>query len=188
MSMVMVSQGHSRDRGFQCHSVLGIKYTIMLKYLWITLAVIVLDQISKQLAEYYLVYHVPVPVMPSFNLTLSYNPGAAFSFLSEAGEWKRWFFIILGLIVSAVIFVWLRKLPATDKWVAIALGFILGGALGNMIDRMFNEGLVIDFIQVYYGEWSWPIFNIADSAISIGVAILLFDAVFDGNKKVKQDA
>jgi signal peptidase II len=158
----------------------------MLKYLWITFVVIVLDQISKHLAEYYLAYHVPVPVMPSFNLTLSYNTGAAFSFLSEAGGWQRWFFIVLALIVSGVILAWLRKLPAQDKWVAVALALVLGGALGNVIDRMLI-GKVIDFIQVYYQQWSFPIFNIADSAITIGVAILLIDAFFGANKKTEEN-
>ena len=154
----------------------------MLKYLWISFVVIVLDQISKQLAEYYLVFHVPVSVMPLFNLTLSYNTGAAFSFLSEAGGWQRWFFIILALIVSTVIVLWMRKLPAQDKWVAVALGLVLGGALGNVIDRALY-GHVIDFLHVYYQQWSWPIFNIADSAISVGVAILLIDSFFGGSKK-----
>ncbi len=142
---------------------------MMLKYLWITFVVIVLDQISKQLAEHYLVFHVPVPVVPLFNLTLSYNTGAAFSFLSDAGGWQRWFFVVLALIVSSVIVLWMRKLPAQDKWVAIALGMVLGGAIGNVIDRVLF-GHVIDFLHVYYQQWSWPIFNIADSAIFVGVA------------------
>ncbi len=158
----------------------------MLKYLWITFIVIVLDQISKHLAEYYLAYHVPLPVMPMFNLTLSYNTGAAFSFLSEAGGWQRWFFIGLALVVSGFILAWLRKLQPQEKWIAVALGLVLGGALGNVIDRLLI-GKVIDFIQIYYQQWSWPIFNIADSAITIGVAILLFDAFFAGRKKAGDD-
>ena len=153
----------------------------MLKYLWITLLVIVLDQVSKQLAEHYLVFHNPVPIIPLFNLTLSYNTGAAFSFLSEAGGWQRWFFIGLALLVSAVILFWLYKLTTQDKWVAIALSLVLGGAIGNVIDRVLF-GHVIDFLHVYYQQWSWPIFNIADSAISIGVAILLIDSLRGSNK------
>jgi signal peptidase II len=154
----------------------------MLKYLWITLLVIVLDQVSKQLAEHYLVFHNPVPIIPLFNLTLSYNTGAAFSFLSEAGGWQRWFFIGLALLVSAVILFWLYKLTTQDKWVAIALSLVLGGAIGNVIDRVLF-GHVIDFLHVYYQQWSWPIFNIADSAISVGVAILLIDSLRDSRKK-----
>ena len=154
----------------------------MLKYLWITLLVIVLDQVSKQLAEHYLVFHNPVHIIPFFNLTLSYNTGAAFSFLSEAGGWQRWFFIGLALLVSVVILFWLYKLTTQDKWVAIALSLVLGGAIGNVIDRVLF-GHVIDFLHVYYQQWSWPIFNIADSAISIGVAILLIDSLRDSRKK-----
>lgn len=154
----------------------------MLKYLWITVLIIVFDQMTKQLAEHYLIFHNPVPIIPFFNLTLSYNTGAAFSFLSEAGGWQRWFFIGLALLVSAVILFWLYKLPKTDKWVAVALALVLGGAIGNVIDR-FLFGHVIDFLHVYYQQWSWPIFNIADSAISIGVAVLLIDSLFGSQSK-----
>lgn len=154
----------------------------MLKYLWITLLVIVLDQVSKQLAEHYLIFHSPVPIIPFFNLTLSYNTGAAFSFLSDAGGWQRWFFISLALLVSTVIIFWLYKLSAREKWIAVALALVLGGAIGNVIDR-FLFGHVIDFLHVYYQQWSWPIFNIADSAISIGVTILLIDSLFGSRKK-----
>ncbi|NOY66964.1 MAG: lipoprotein signal peptidase [Gammaproteobacteria bacterium] len=154
----------------------------MLKFLWVALVVIILDQVSKQLAEYYLVYSVPIPVIPFFNWTLSYNAGAAFSFLNDAGGWQRWFFIVLALVVSVAIVMWIKKLTSQDKWVAIALSLVLGGAIGNVIDR-FLYGHVIDFLHVYYGQWSWPIFNIADSAISIGVAILLWDGFFGGKEK-----
>lgn len=154
----------------------------MLKFLWVALVVIILDQVSKQLAEYYLVYSVPIPVIPFFNWTLSYNAGAAFSFLNDAGGWQRWFFIVLALAVSVAIVMWIKKLTPQDKWVAIALSLVLGGAIGNVIDR-FLYGHVIDFLHVYYGQWSWPIFNIADSAISIGVAILLWDGFFGGKEK-----
>jgi len=156
----------------------------MLKFLWITLVVIILDQISKQLAEYYLVFHVPIPVISFFNLTLSYNTGAAFSFLASAGGWQRWFFISLALIVSVVIIVWIKKLTPQDKWVAVALTMVLGGALGNVIDRVLFAH-VIDFIHVYYEQWSFPIFNIADSAITIGVAILLMDGFFGGKQSTQ---
>jgi len=157
----------------------------MLKYLWLSLIVIILDQLSKQLAEHYLVFQVAIPVIPSFNLTLSYNTGAAFSFLRDAGGWQRWMFTGLALVVSVVIVIWLRKLPKQDKWVAIALSLVLGGALGNVIDRILF-GHVIDFIQVYYQQYYWPIFNIADSAISIGVVILLIDGLFGGKDKDKE--
>ena len=156
----------------------------MLKFLWITLVVIILDQLSKQLAEYYLVFHVPIPVVPFFNLTLSYNTGAAFSFLAGAGGWQRWFFIGLAMIVSIVIIMWIKKLGPQDKWVAIALSMVLGGAIGNVIDRVLFAH-VIDFIHVYYEQWNFPIFNIADSAITVGVVILLIDGFFGGKKEEK---
>jgi len=157
----------------------------MLKYLWLSVIVIILDQLTKQLAEFYLVFQAPIPVMPSFNLTLSYNAGAAFSFLRDAGGWQRWLFTGLALVVSGVIIYWLRKLPKQDKWVAVALSLVLGGAIGNVIDRILF-GHVIDFIQVYYQQYYWPIFNIADTAISIGVAILLIDGLFGGKDKDKE--
>jgi len=155
---------------------------MMLKFLWITVVVIILDQISKQLAEYYLVFQVPIPVIPFFNLTLSYNTGAAFSFLDDAGGWQRWFFITLALVVSVVIVIWMKKLTLQDKWVAMALALVLGGALGNVIDRILFAH-VIDFIHLYYEQWSWPVFNIADSAISIGVVILLIDGFLGGKQQ-----
>lgn len=155
--------------------------TAMLKWLWVTAVVIVLDQVTKQVAQALLVFEVPVPVIPFFNFTLSYNTGAAFSFLAQAGGWQRWFFVLLALFVSAVIFFWIKKLPPTERWVAIALAMILGGALGNVIDRVFL-GHVIDFIHLYYEQWSWPIFNLADSAISVGVAMLILDGLFGGKK------
>lgn len=158
----------------------------MPKYLWIAIVVLVLDQITKQLAEQYLVFHVPIPVIPFFNLTLSYNTGAAFSFLEDAGGWQRWFFIVLALVVSVVIYIWMRKLDASEKWITIALALVLGGAIGNVVDRILF-GHVIDFIHVYYEQWSWPIFNIADSAISIGVTIMIIDALFGKQKQSDQE-
>lgn len=158
----------------------------MLKWLWVTAVVIILDQVTKQVAQSLLVFQVPVPVIPFFNFTLSYNTGAAFSFLAEAGGWQRWFFVLLALFVSAVIFFWIKKLPPTERWVAIALAMILGGALGNVIDRVLF-GHVIDFIHLYYEQWSWPIFNIADSAISVGVTMLIIDGLFGGKKTGGKD-
>jgi len=125
---------------------------------------------------------VPIPVMPMFNWTLSYNPGAAWSFLSDAGGWQRWFFVIIAAIVSIVITMWLKKLPSDQKWLAAALALVLGGAVGNVIDRVLT-GEVIDFIHVYYQQWNFPVFNIADCAISIGIAILLFDGFFGNSEK-----
>jgi signal peptidase II len=146
------------------------------KWGWLSLLVIVLDQLTKYLAETLLVMHQPVAVLPSFNLMLTYNTGAAFSFLADAGGWQRWFFLILGAVISAGLLVWLYRLKPAEKWLALALALILGGALGNMIDRVWL-GQVIDFIQLYYERWYWPAFNIADSAISVGAVLLVLDSL-----------
>lgn len=138
--------------------------------MWLALAglVVVLDQVTKQMAERGLAYHDPVAVVPFFNLTLSYNRGAAFSFLAGADGWQRWFFSVLALAVSAFLVHWLRQLGDRDRWLSLSISLILGGAVGNLIDRVLY-GHVIDFIELYYDRWSWPIFNIADSAITLGV-------------------
>jgi signal peptidase II len=147
-----------------------------LPWLWLSAVVIVLDQLSKWLAATQLVLHQPLALLPSLNLTLMYNTGAAFSFLSDAGGWQRWLFTGLAVIVSVALVIWLARLPARQHLVAAALAFILGGALGNVIDRI-RLGHVIDFIQVYYKDWYFPAFNAADSAITLGVILLLLDAV-----------
>lgn len=139
--------------------------------------VIALDQVTKILAERMLDYHVPVPLLPVLNLTLSYNPGAAFSFLGDASGWQRWLFSGFALAISVFLIVWLRRLPPWDRWLTWSLSLLLGGAIGNLVDRLFH-GHVIDFIHVYYDRWHYPIFNVADIAISVGVGMILFHAFF----------
>jgi signal peptidase II len=138
--------------------------------------VIVLDQLSKWIMVWWLDLYQTVAVLPFFNLTLAHNHGAAFSFLAGAGGWQRWFFVGLALLVSTVLIFWLRKLKPTAKLEAAALAMILGGALGNVIDRLWH-GYVIDFLDVYYGTYHWPAFNIADSAICIGAVLLIVDSL-----------
>ncbi len=147
----------------------------MLKYLFITILVIVFDQASKWLMMSWLSLYETVVVMPYFNLTMAHNEGAAFSFLAQAGGWQRWFFIGLALIISVVLFVWLAKLKPTEKLEAISLSLILGGAIGNVIDRI-SYGYVVDFIDLHIGHNHWPVFNIADSAICIGAILLIADS------------
>ena len=149
----------------------------MLKWLWLTVVVVVLDQASKLWASAALLFQEPLPVFPLFNLTLMHNYGAAFSFLANAGGWQRWFFAALAVSVSVAIIFWLRRLDAKRRWEAAALALILGGALGNVWDRLYY-GYVVDFIDVYYGSHHWPAFNIADSAITVGAALLIIDALF----------
>ena len=147
----------------------------MLKYLFITILVIVFDQASKWLMMSWLSLYETVAVMPYFNLTMAHNEGAAFSFLAQAGGWQRWFFIGLALIISVLLLVWLAKLKPTEKLEAISLSLILGGAIGNVIDRI-SYGYVVDFIDLYIGHNHWPVFNIADSAICIGAILLIADS------------
>lgn len=149
----------------------------MLKWLWLSFVVIVVDQLTKYMATDLLVYAEPVAVVPFFNLTLLHNLGAAFSFLSDAGGWQRWFFALLAIGVSGGIIVWISRLEPKQKWLAIALALIVGGALGNLWDRIVL-GYVVDFIQLYYQQWYWPAFNVADSAISVGAVMLLIDGFF----------
>jgi len=144
----------------------------MRKWLGLAVIVIVLDQLSKLAAEHWLSLHQPVPVLPFFNLTLSYNTGAAFSFLAEHSGWQRWLFAALAVGVSAFLIGWLRQIGDRDRWLSCMLGLVLGGAIGNLIDRL-AYGHVIDFIELYYRSWSWPVFNIADSAITVGVIGLI---------------
>ncbi len=142
-----------------------------------------LDQTTKQIAEATLMAYEAVPVLPSFNLTLMYNTGAAFSILADAGGWQRWFFLVLSLAISVVLVIWLSRLKASERYLAAALALVLGGALGNFIDRVVF-GHVIDFIQVYYDRWYWPAFNIADSAITIGAALLIINSLFGSQRDI----
>jgi signal peptidase II len=151
-----------------------------MKWLWLSVLTIVLDQLTKKIAEAELLLHQPVPVIPGFfNFTLMYNRGAAFSFLSDAGGWQRTFFVILSTVISIFLFFWLRQISRDDTQkhnhlLQIAIVFILGGAVGNLIDRAMT-GEVVDFIQVYYSTYYFPAFNIADSAITLGAGLLILD-------------
>jgi len=147
------------------------------KWLSLSVVVVVVDQFTKYLAEAGLAYAEPLAVLPSFNLTLLYNPGAAFSFLSDASGWQRWFFAIISLAASVFLVYWLRKLGPQQRLLALALSLVLGGAVGNLIDRLLL-GHVVDFIQVYYRDFYWPAFNVADSAITVGAVLLVWDALF----------
>lgn len=147
----------------------------MRRTIWIALAVVVVDQLTKWAALKYLTRHVEVAVIPFINLTLVYNRGAAFGFLNDAGGWQNIFFMGVALVACAVIVYLLSRLRSDDVIVATGLSLILGGAAGNLIDR-FLYGYVIDFVDVYYGSWHWPAFNVADSAISLGAISLFIDA------------
>jgi signal peptidase II len=152
--------------------------------IWLALSalVIVLDQLTKYFAIELLEPYKAQAVIPGFlNWTLAYNAGAAFSFLHDAGGWQRWLFTVLAIAVSAVLVIWLRRTDRGEWRTALPLALVIGGALGNLIDRL-RVGHVTDFIEVYYQQWSWPAFNVADSAISVGAVLLILFGL--GGRKV----
>ena len=146
-------------------------------WLWLSALVVVLDQATKALAELYLDPFRPLQLLPIFDLRLAYNRGAAFSFLSDAGGWQRTFFILLTTVVLVVLLRWIWRLPVTQRLLAVGLSLVIGGAIGNLIDRVAT-GAVVDFLDFHYQGYHWPAFNVADSAIFVGVVLLLVDSLF----------
>ncbi|MFV1872069.1 MAG: signal peptidase II [Oleiphilus sp.] len=148
-------------------------------YLGISTLIVIADLWTKALATANLEYAVPVPVytlfdsLTGFNFTLLHNTGAAFSFLASESGWQRWFFIMLALFVSTGLAVWLTRLRE-DRFVALSVALILGGAIGNLYDRV-TLGYVVDFLHFYWGDYHFPAFNIADTAISIGAGLMIID-------------
>ena len=147
-----------------------------LKWLWLSLLVFVLDQASKLFFDNTLQMYQQIVVIPDyFSWTLAYNKGAAFSFLASESGWQRWFFAVIAVVVSGVLVVWLKRLKAHETWLAIALALVLGGAVGNLFDRVVY-GHVVDFILVHWQhEHYFPAFNLADSAITLGAILLALD-------------
>jgi signal peptidase II len=146
----------------------------MLKWLGLSLVIIVLDQASKLWVVANFELYESIQLLSGVNLTYVHNTGAAFSFLSSAGGWQRWFFVVIALLAVTVLTIWLSRLKTSERWMAVTLSLILGGAIGNLYDRI-SYAYVIDFIDIYYKTHHWPVFNIADSAISIGVVMMLID-------------
>ena len=154
-----------------------------LAWFLVAAAVLLADQLTKLAVAGALEFGRPVTVAEGWlYLNLAHNPGAAFSFLADAGGWQRWFLVGLGLVVAAAISFWILRMPGEWVWQPLALALVLGGALGNVADRLFH-GVVIDFVLVYlpFLPWRifnpWPAFNVADAAISVGAVMLVVDVI-----------
>lgn len=143
-------------------------------WLGLSIFIIIIDQIFKHLMLINFSYNQPFYLAPFLNLTLAYNRGAAFSFLSEFGHAATWFFIATALIISVILCYWIYRVASKNYWLGASLALILGGAIGNLLDRI-RYGYVIDFIHLHAYGWSWPIFNIADIAITVGALMLVID-------------
>jgi len=168
-------QQPSTDLSMSVIARLRLQRTHPAAWLWLSVAVIVLDQATKFLVTRFLDLYERVEVLPVLDFTLLHNTGAAFSILAGASGWQRWFFIVLAVVVSLTLVIWLWRLPRGDRLIAIALALVLGGALGNLLDRV-RHGYVVDFIHAHWGAAYFPAFNIADSAITVGAALLILDA------------
>jgi|GEM_PF-259163 len=175
----LVGEGSKRIRQFDAERFV-IPGHPPVRWLLLGLLILVTDQFTKLLALYYLHPYQQHEVLPVLNITLLFNQGAAFSMLAGANGWQQWLFVVLALVFSGVILVWLRRLPARGHaWLAAGLSLILGGALGNAVDRVWHAH-VIDFIQVHWhNAWYFPTFNIADAAITVGAVIAVADALFN---------
>ena len=158
--------------------VLGKQPVLWPPYPWswlvVTAFIVIVDWETKHLASEALVLYRPVEVFPWLNITLAHNYGAAFSFLSDASGWQRWLFTVLPSAISLFLLVWLLRLPRAEWRTGLALALVLGGALGNLAGRI-KYGYVVDFVDVHYTGWHFPAFNVADSAITCGIALLLID-------------
>lgn len=146
------------------------------RWLWLAALVFVLDISIKLIVMDGMGYGWDnrIEVLPFFNLLYVHNYGAAFSFLSDQSGWQRWFFAAIAFLVSGLLTYWMSKLPASEKWNNIAYAMIIGGAIGNVFDRLVH-GFVIDYLDVYWGTYHWPAFNLADSTICVGAAMIILD-------------
>lgn len=144
------------------------------RFLWLSVLVLAADQYTKALVLENIELYQAIQILPFFNLTHVYNYGAAFSFLHDAGGWQRWFFTVIAFVVSALVLWWLKQTTTKQVILPVAFSLIIGGAIGNAFDRLAH-GYVIDFLVLYYQDWYWPAFNVADSAICIGAVLLIVD-------------
>lgn len=152
-----------------------------LSWLWLTLICLIVDQVTKHQVVGSMELYESIQVLSFFSITYVHNLGAAFSFLADQGGWQRWFFTAIAAIASIVFIIWLAKTPKDKKLLSIAFALLLSGALGNLIDRVLF-GYVIDFLDFYIGSYRWPAFNVADSMIFIGAALMIFDSFKNSDK------
>jgi len=156
------------------------------RWLPLSAGVIALDQVTKLLVVDHIGYGERIQLLPVLDLTLAYNPGAAFSFLAAETGWQRWMFSVLAIAVAGVLAFWLRRLKARSQWLlSCSLSLILAGAIGNVIDRL-RLGHVIDFVLAYWNEHMFPAFNVADSAITVGAILLMLDALLESRRSKAQ--
>ena len=154
-----------------------------IRWAWIAIAVIVGDQWSKAWIEGHFVLGERMALLPVLDIVRAHNPGVAFSFFADSGGWQRWAFSVLALAVSVALLVWLRRLAlATHAWLVLGLALILGGAIGNAIDRV-EHGYVVDFIHAHWGGAYFPAFNVADSAITVGAVLVILDALRESRRE-----
>jgi len=156
----------------------GLRYSV---YLLFAAVLVVIDQVTKQMAYQHLGGQPSIEILPVFQLGLVLNKGAAFGFLHDAGGWQHYLFVGLAAIFSLVLLVWIWREQERNVWLAIGLGFVLGGAIGNMIDRV-SAGYVIDFLIFHYRDWYFPAFNVADIAITVGAMMLILDSLLFSTK------
>jgi len=159
-----------------------------LPWLLLSVLILVVDRVTKDIFEGTLSMYQRIEVIPGyFDWTLAYNTGAAFSFLADAAGWQRWFFAAIAIVVSVVLVIWLKRLKRHETLLAVALAMVLGGALGNLYDRVVL-GHVVDFILVHWqSRWFFPAFNLADTFITIGAILLALD-MFKSDKSAKEAA
>jgi len=156
-----------------------------LRWLWLAAAVVVLDLGTKALMSSLLTYAQPVEVLPFFNLTLLHNTGAAFSFLAGHPGWQRWFFALVAVGASIGLTIWMRRLKSDERLLAASLALLIGGALGNLYDRLVH-GYVVDFLSFHMAGWYYPAFNVADIGITLGAIGLIWESVFEGRKQARR--
>lgn len=157
-----------------------------LRWLWLALVVLVVDLGSKQWVMTHFQLGESLPLIPFFNLTYAHNPGAAFSFLADKDGWQRWFFAVIALAITAALLVLMYRSSASQKLNNMAYAMIIGGAVGNLTDRIVH-GYVIDFVDFYINDWHYPIFNIADAGICIGALLIVLEGFFVSSEKKRAE-